>query len=310
MRIDENVSLKEHSSYRIGGNARFFAEARDADALCQAIAFARERRLPHFVLGGGTNLLISDDGFDGVVVKPALRLLASDDVQVRAGAGVPVPVLLEFAIENGLSGLEWAGGLPGTVGGAVRGNAGAFGGETKDVIAEVVSMDISGETPRTIRRAKGECAFGYRTSIFKMYSRKEVILEATFALKKGDKKAVRDAIEEKIRYRTERHPMEYPNIGSIFKNVPLEHISLLLNKEFAPVAKQDPFPVVPTAHIISKAGLKGAQHGGAVVSEKHPNFIVNAGEAKASDVKTLIQLVKRMVLEKYEIVLEEEIIYV
>ncbi|MBI3685478.1 UDP-N-acetylmuramate dehydrogenase [Candidatus Azambacteria bacterium] len=307
--MDENVSLKEHSNYRIGGPAKFFVRADDAGSLWAAVAFAKERRVPYFVLGGGTNVLVSDDGFDGVVIKPAIQFLETNDMMVRVGAGVFMSELLEFVAGRGLSGLEWAGGLPGTVGGAVRGNAGAFGGETKDAVKEIISVDVSGTAPKVIRRRGAQCAFGYRNSIFKINNGKEIILEATFELRKGDAKVIRETIEQKIQYRNERHPTEYPNIGSIFKNVPVADVPKELHGAFAHVIKTDPFPVVPTAYLISEAGLRGTRIGGAMVSEKHPNFIVNAGSARADEVKLLIGQVKSAVRKKYGIALEEEVLY-
>lgn len=333
--FQNGVDLKTHSNYKIGGQARHFYVAKNVEDLKKAVLKARKECLPIFIMGGGTNLLINDKGFNGLVLKPEIKKLRASGVRCQVGAGVPVATLLNYCITHNLSGLEWAGGLPGTVGGAIRGNAGAFGGETKDLIKEVVSLDISGKTPKVVKRNNTECKFGYRNSIFKILdgsastssatdnslvperSRgttfngpKEIILEATFQLEKGDKKAIRQAIEEKIKYRKDRHPMDYPNIGSIFKNVDLKTVPKKIHSQFTPVIKKDPFPVIPTAYLISESGLKGVSWGGAMISPKHPNFIVNVLDAKAEDVKTLIKLVKHAVKEKYNIKLEEEVIYV
>ncbi len=304
------IDLKQHSNYKIGGQARHFYVAKNIDGITKAVEKAKKEKLPIFILGGGTNLLINDKGFDGLVLKPEIKKLQVSGVKCQVGAGVLISDLLNFCVEKGLSGLEWAGGLPGTVGGAIRGNAGAFGGEIKDSIMEVVSLDIFGKTPKNIKRDNSKCQFGYRNSIFKVNDGKEVVLETTLALKKGDKKAIRAAIEEKIKYRQERQPLEYPNIGSIFKNIDLRLVPKKLHGELAHVIKTDPFPVVPTAHLISECGLKGVSWGGAMISPKHPNFIVNVLDAKAEDVKILIKLVKAGVKEKFGIKLEEEIIYV
>jgi UDP-N-acetylmuramate dehydrogenase len=204
-----------------------------------------------------------------------------------------------------LSGLEWAGGLPGTLGGAIRGNAGCFKGEIKDVISAVESFDT--ETGKMITRNNADCGFAYRTSVFKQGGGKEIILSAVLALKPGDALEIAKAIQEKIDYRVRRHPMDSPSIGSIFKNVDLKKVPEEMRARFASVVKQDPFPVIPTAHLISEAGLKGVSFGGAMVSPKHPNFIVNVLEAKASDVKNLIELVKSEVKNKFGIELEEEV---
>ncbi|MGB6876102.1 MAG: UDP-N-acetylmuramate dehydrogenase [Candidatus Acidiferrales bacterium] len=308
VKIQEGVSLAEHSNYRIGGPARFFCEAMNEEEIRNGVLFAREQRLPLFVLGSGTNLLIDDDGFNGLVLKPSVMQLGVDGQTMTAGAGVSVADLLKFTIAHSLSGLEWAGGLPGTVGGAIRGNAGAFRGEIKDRIVSVESFDV--ETLATVMRENAACQFGYRSSVFKEKNEREIILRATLNLDKGDAQKIAAGIQEKINYRLERHPMEYPNIGSTFKNVDLELVPKIWHAAFAKVIKVDPFPVVPTAYLISEAGLRGTQRGGAMVSPKHPNFIVNLGGATAADVKFLIATVKESVFEKYGIRLEEEIQFV
>ncbi len=262
-----------------------------------------------FILGGGTNLLIGDKGFPGLVIKPEFRTLTQNGEEIWAGSGVSMEHLLEFATLKKLSGLEWAGGLPGTVGGAIRGNAGAFGGEIKDNVRSVESATLSSK-PTIARRTNEECRFGYRTSVFKERGGKEVILSAVFALKKGDRNRIREGIEEKIQYRKDRHPLEYPNIGSIFKNVdwcavPQKHREVLRR-----IVKLDPVPVVPTAYLISEAGLKGISFGGAMISPKHPNFIVNVSNARAKDVEALIELVKTKVKKQFGVTLEEEVMYV
>ena len=305
VKIQEDVPLAEHSNYRIGGPARFFCEAANEEEIRNGVLFAREQPVPLFVIGGGTNLLISDDGFNGLILKPNVMQLAVDGQMLTVGGGMAVADLLKFTTEHSLSGLEWAGGLPGTVGGAIRGNAGAFRGEIKDRIVSVDSFDV--ETLGTTTRGNTECKFGYRSSIFKEKNGREIILRATLNLDKGDGPMIAAAIQEKINYRLERHPMEYPNIGSTFKNVDLELVPKIWRNAFAKVVKIDPFPVVPTAYLISEAGLRGTQRGGAMVSPKHPNFIVNLGAATAADVKFLIAEVKEKVFEKYGIRLEEEI---
>jgi len=325
-----NILLSNYSSYKIGGPAKYFYQAKTAEDLIAALkrwqaveerecidTCRSHRVLPNhahiFILGGGTNLIFNDPGFPGLVLQPSLLKLELTKDGIKAEAGVLMSDLLNFAADNSLSGLEWAGGLPGTLGGAIRGNAGAFGGEIKDCIQEVVSLKISGPQSGIIRRSNQECRFGYRNSIFKERDGEEIIISAQLVLKQGDKHKIFQAMEEKIQYRKEKHPMEYPNVGSIFKNVALAQIngkarSLLekLDPQF-PV-KDDPFPVVPTAYLIAQAGLKGLSYGGARVSEKHPNFIVNFNNAKASDVKKLIGLVKTKVKDKFNIQLEEEVI--
>ncbi|RJQ28579.1 UDP-N-acetylmuramate dehydrogenase [Candidatus Parcubacteria bacterium] len=317
----ENVPLSEFVSYRIGGPARYFFEFKAIDELKNALREARKRGLRLFVLGGGTNLLVDDAGFDGLVLKPGLKDLKKEDTRFRAGAGLLMENAVAYATREGLSGLEWAGGLPGTVGGAIRGNAGAFGGEMKDVVVSVQSLDI--ETLELTTRSRAECRFAYRSSIFKERKGKEIVLESVLELLPGNPDAVKKTMWERINYRLERHPMEYPNIGSIFKNVPAGEMGIdteipkgkeMLTVEWekgggryvVPV-KLDPFPVVPAAYLISEAGLKGKKLGEAMVSPKHPNFIVNLVGATAKDVRGLIAIVKEAVKEKFGVGLEEEV---
>lgn len=310
--FQKGVKLSAHSNYKIGGHASYFFEAEGVSDIIEALAHWRKisggkKSDKVFILGGGTNLLINDAGFHGLVIKPVIKNIAREGNVVRAGAGVLMSDLLEFAASEGLSGLEWAGGLPGTLGGAIRGNAGAFGGEIKDSIISVVSLDISGE--QIIRRSREECDFNYRDSVFKKKNGSEVIIEAVINLSPGDKSAIKNKIDEKIHFRHTRHPMDYPNIGSIFKNVDYRKFKRLWQRDLAKIVKTDPFPVVPTAYLLSECGLKGVSLGGAMISPKHPNFIVNVLTATSLDVQKLISLAKAEVENKFGIQLEEEIIY-
>lgn len=303
--ILENIPLAQHCNYRIGGLARYFCDALSEEEIRSAIVFAREKRAPIFILASGTNLLFADEGFDGLVLKPNLKQIDQHAGIVEVGAGALVSDLLNFTVAHALSGLEWSGGLPGTVGGAVRGNAGAFKGEIKDRIVSVDSLDV--DTLKKITRDNSACRFAYRSSIFKEKGGQEIILSTKIQLENGNPNQIAEGIQEKINYRLQRHPMEFPNTGSTFKNVDLNHVPEKFREAFAKVVKVDPFPVIPTAFLITEAGLKGTRQGGAMVSPKHANFIINADNATAADVKGLIAIVKKRVYEKFEIRLEEEI---
>ena len=178
----------------------------------------------------------------------------------------------------------------------MRGNAGAFGGEIKDVAVEVVSLDTA--TLEVLTRANAECGFGYRNSVFKERPG-EIILTATFALQEGDPAEIARVIEERKEYRRKRHPLEYPNIGSIFKNVDLKRAPDTVRELCAHVIKVDPFPVIPTAFLLSEAGLKGLRRGGAMISPKHPNFIVNIDHAASGDVRGLVAEAKQTLLARF-----------
>lgn len=304
--------LKHHTSFRIGGRAKYFFEATNLRDLEEAIRECLRQKMPYFILGGGTNLLVSDDGFPGVVIKMTNGFLEfSDDGRVRVGAGFDFPELVSAAAQRGFAGLEWAGGLPGTVGGAIRGNAGCFGGEVKDIVDSIEGLGMAnGEMePAYFRRTNSECEFRYRTSLFK--EKKEIVFAAVFKLRPGaDPGELKSKMEEKIVYRRERHPLEYPNAGSIFKNCDVSKVTDELRNYFSSSIKIDPFPVIPTAKILAESDLKGERVSGAEISTKHPNFIVNLGDASSDNVKKLIEMAKTRVKSRFGIEIEEEIQFV
>jgi len=333
----ENVKLGLYSNYKIGGPARYFFEAESVEQIIKAVVKFRQIQSSKaksygrggdkiFILAGGTNILFNDEGFEGLILKPNIRFIKREGEALRVGAGVPVNQLLDYLMAKNLSGLEWAGGLPGTIGGAIKGNAGSFGGEIKNIVEKVASLDISRPGGRIIVRNNKNCNFGYRSSIFKTNKQNEIILEAVLVFKKENRRLMQETIKRNIEYRRQRQPLEHPSIGSIFKNIPLTQVNedykQIATKEirinrykkpgqsqtaFFPI-KNDPFPLIPIAHLISETGLKGISCGGAMISPKHPNFIVNVLNATASDVKNLIELTKNKIQKKFNIVLEEEII--
>ena len=307
-----NIKLSDHSNYKIGGKAQYFFQSNNVEEIIKAVKKAQQEQLPIFILGGGTNLLFDDQEFKGLVIKPTMDQLQQDDYQITVGAGVLINDLLDFVADKGLAGLEWAGGLPGLVGGAVRGNAGAFKGEMKDSIIEVTSLDISGTEPKLIKRNNSDCHFGYRSSIFKEKDGEEIVLEVRFALEPGNKEEIQKAINDKIAWRKARQPLDHPNVGSIFKNIDWHLVPKKWqeDEELKSHLKTDPFPILPAATLIDKTGLKGEEVGGAMVSPKHPNFIINSNNASAEDVKALIKIVKERVHDKYDIWLEEEVMII
>src|SRR3989344_183348 len=305
MDFETGVKLKNLGSFKIGGEARFFKRAITLENLINTVEDAKKRRLPFFILGGGTNILFSDAGYEGLVLKPDFINLSVVGNKITAGAGVSMADLVNLSIENNLSGLEWAGGLPGTFGGALRGNAGAFGGELKESVERVLSFNT--QKMKLTERRREECDFGYRISVFKRGGN-EIIVEATLALTPGSGSEIKEQVESKISYRKQKHPLDHFNIGSVFKNVALANYPHLGHSAFKAPIKQDPFPVVPTAYLLSEAKLRGVACGGAMISPQHPNFIVNVLDASAADVKNLIELAKSEVKEKFGVELEEEIL--
>ncbi|MEK7146743.1 MAG: UDP-N-acetylmuramate dehydrogenase [Patescibacteria group bacterium] len=335
MKIQKNVLLAKYGSYKIGGPAGYFFHAKSLENVIEALKNWKRKNpegvasQPYgagkiFILGAGTNVLFDDSGFDGLVLKPDLKDISVKKNVITAGAGVLIKDLLDFCVVNSLSGLEWAGGLPGTIGGAVRGNAGAFGGEIKNSVLTVSSIKVSDF--KFVKRTNSQCKFVYRSSIFsvkdtvptgrqgfasgeKKQKNKEIVLSVELGLQVGKRGAIKEAIENKISYRRERHPLEYYNIGSIFKNVVLDSIPLKSRSLFSKAVKTDPFPVVPAAFLLSEAGLKGVVSGGAMISPKHPNFIVNVLSASSADVRNLIALAKHKIKKDFQIELEEEIFH-
>lgn len=313
MTIQKDVSLSQYSSYKIGGSATYFCEIHNEDELREALLFAKEHTLELlFLMGGGSNLIISDNGFNGLVIKIAMHDYTQDDLFVRAGAGISMGEIVKRTTQAGLQGLEWAGGLPGSLGGAVFGNAGAFGGEMKDNVVSVKAAHIVNYEANIKDYTNEECAFSYRNSTFKREG-DYLIMEVVMKFNKGNAKELIAIAKEKQEYRKNRHPLEFPNIGSIFKNIAEpEKVKSILEKfpELEEDVKNRWHGKVPTAVLVQKAGLQGKQIGGAMISEKHANFIINQQNAKAADVVALIKEVKETVYHQFSINLEEEVRYV
>ncbi len=274
--------MSAHTTFRIGGKADLFLKPAAEENLRGALLTARENDIPCFYLGGGSNLLVSDFGIHGAVIYTGgfsdLSLL--DGCVIECGAGARLSKLCSFALENSLSGCEFAWGIPGTVGGAVYMNAGAYGGEMKDVILSVRHMTPDGE----IEEVPAESLkLGYRSSVYS--KNKNIILSAKLKLHPGDKNEIREKMDDLIERRKEKQPIDMPSAGSTFKRP---------EGNFA-------------GTLIEQCGLKGASVGGAMVSEKHAGFIVNTGDATCSEVLRLIEKVRDTVLEKSGVLLEPEV---
>ncbi|MEX2361593.1 MAG: UDP-N-acetylmuramate dehydrogenase, partial [Patescibacteria group bacterium] len=283
--IAQNISLAELTTFKVGGPAKYFCVAKNAEDVIAAINWAKENNQPIFVLADGSNVIASENGFAGLVIRVGVDFLNTNMQVLEAGAATSMKRLVDVSVANGLAGLEWAGGLPGSFGGAIRGNAGAFGGEIKDTITSIKSIStVSGEI---VERDNEQCQFSYRDSIFKRLNN-EIIISAKLQLTPGDARELREIADSRIAYRQQKHPMEYPNSGSIFKNTPIENIPPDQLEQWQENIKNDPFPVVPTAKIIADSGLAGLKVGGAQLSTKHTNYIVNIGSATGEDIFELI----------------------
>lgn len=308
-KLKKNIKLAQYTTYKIGGPAKYFFEAKTEDEIIEAVLWARKEGVPYFILGGGSNILVSDKGFNGFVIRILNSKFQILESAVGAGAGLDLPKLVQGTISNSLKGFEWASGIPGTFGGAIRGNAGAFGREIKDIITSVRFLDEKGSV-KTINNK--DCNFSYRDSIFKQ-NLNYIILSATIDLEWGDKKELQKFSVKTIEYRVARHPLEYGSCGSVFKAIDVNSVRLGnfdRYPKFREVIKNDPYPVIPTACFIDEANLKGYRIGGAMVSTKHPNFLVNYKDARAEDVSILISFVKQRLINAYGIFPEEEVQYV
>jgi len=309
MKIQEYVSLKEYSTYVIGGSARYFCDIESDEDAREAIRFANENQLQIFVLGGGSNLIISDKGFDGLVIRIHNSKFIIHDSQLTAGAGISMAQLVDITTSQGLAGLEWAGGLPGSLGGAIFGNAGCFGHEIKKAVKSVQAIDFNGVT-RSF--SNEECEFTYRASKFKRQGA-FVILEAKLAFKYGDADELKKGAQEKMTYRKTRHPIEYPNIGSIFKNIEqTQEVAKIITRlpELENDVRTRWYGKIPAAVLIEKIGFKGKRNDGIQISDKHANFLINVGEGKSLAVVDLIKDIKAKVKDEFDIELEEEVRYV
>lgn len=275
-------SMAKHTTFQIGGPAQFFVTPNTTEEIGQVLQLCKAQRVPVFVLGRGSNLLVSDAGMEGVVLQiyDNYSDYSISGKQIKAQAGVMLSKLGYAAKEESLTGFEFAAGIPGTLGGAIMMNAGAYGGEMKDIITAVQLMDEDGNL---LEKSCEEMEFSYRHSI--LTEQKLIVLGATITLEKGDKKAIEARMKELASARRTKQPLEFPSAGSTFKRP---------EGYFA-------------GKLIMDAGLRGYQVGGAQISEKHCGFVINKGDATAADVLQLVEDVKTKVYEKFQVDLEPEV---
>lgn len=317
MQIHEDFSLDQVLWYKIGGRAKYFLTCKSRDDIVEALEFIKEKNPKKiFICGQGTNLVFSDEYFDGVVVQIVSSGGENDinvkDNQITAFSGTILDDVILSAFDHGLIGLEWAGGLPGTVGAGVRGNVGAYGGEMKDSLMSAEVIDYSEEKPMLRTLTNEELQFVYRGSFIKTH-KKMIVVSATFTLQKGSDEEIsiaKEVYERNRQNRKDKHPLEYPNCGSVFKNLrkPEEVAKVLaVYPEFREHVEKKWYGKVAVASIIEKLGLKGHRVGNAQISEKHALFIVNLGGAKAVDVLQIIDDVKEKFMTKFSFEPEVEV---
>lgn len=311
-----NVLIKDYTTFKIGGPAKYFFVARKKEDLIKAVKIAKKNKLPFFILGGGSNVLFSDKGYKGLVIRilnsratlrGVSRSARSSQIlnsKLYAETGVKLDDLAKLAAKKSLTGFEWAAGIPGTIGGAVYGNTGAFGSSITDVVQGVEALDLKGFKVQKFNQKK--CRFLNKDSIFK-HRKNLVILSVIIKLKKGDRGEIRNEIKRHLKHRGENHPCEFPSAGCIFKNHRSKIRDPKLLKKYPELKEFNKGTRIPTAYLIDKSGLAGKKIGRAEISQKHANFVINLGGAKAIDVIKLIKLAKQKVKRKFGIDLKEEI---
>jgi UDP-N-acetylmuramate dehydrogenase len=302
--IKEKVPLSDFTSFHLGGPARYFMEVKNKNDLEEALEFIKKEKVDWFILGGGSNLLVSDQGFNGLVIKINNQKVEIQGTKIIAGAGLLLSEAVSLAGKNNLSGLEWAMGIPGTLGGAIFGNAGAYGSSISDNIEKVEVVDSSREKFSWKSYSSGDCQFAYRNSIFKQ--RKELIIfSVVFSLVLGKTEEIADKMKKIIQARIGKLPQD-PSAGSFFKNPQVKNQKVLAEFEKDQGIKS-PDGKIPAGWLIDQLGLCGKKIGGAMVSAEHSNFIINTGGAKAEDVIILASLIKQKVRNHFGVQLEEEV---
>ncbi len=304
-RFKEDEPLSKHVNFRIGGPAKYFVEVRSVDELTAVLDVANKEMQKFFVFGGGSNMLVNDQGFDGIAIKIGMRSYEIRGKEVRAESGVLSSALARATANHGLKGLSWMITLPGTIGGAVRGNAGCFGGETKDSITSVEVLR-DGKV-KTLDRHQIE--FGYRDSMFK--HNEDIILAASFKLKNGDVTELKAELDDQLMRRKKAQPFDAGSAGCMFKNAAVTEEDLQrLSKKLDIPSEMSASRQLSVGWLIDQLDLKGKAVGDAQVSGVHGNFLVNRGAATADQIVQLIALIKTRARDEYGILLEEEVQYI
>lgn len=284
--IIENANLKDYNTYKIDTNTKYLAFPKNIDELINLLKYIKENNIKYFLIGNGSNVILPDEMFDGIVIS--FKFLNNYEIKgnsVVCQSGAMLPKVAMDTINHSLKGLEWATGIPGTIGASVLGNAGAY---LHEIMEYVVQMSVLDKNLNIITLTKNDIKFGYRTTSLKE-DRKYIILEVTLQLEDGNIEESKALVQDRLKRRTESQPLDYPSAGSVFRN---------------------PSKELPAGKIIEELGYKGKTIGGAQVSLKHANFIVNIDNAKSSDIKELINSIKKDVKDNYDIdlVCEQEII--
>ena len=280
----KNEPMSKHISFKTGGIADYFEKAETIEDIKQTIQISKENKIPIYIMGNGTNILVTDKGIRGIVLKIDLQKIEiieqGENVHLIVGAGTKIMALAQKLLQNSISGFEELSGIPGTIGGAIKMNAGAHGKEMKDIVESTTCMDQEGNI---FQLSNEEQRFSYRHSRF--FEDKYIILETKLLLKKGNNNEIKEKMQEYLKIRREKQPLEFPSAGSTFKR----------GENYI------------TSKLIDECGLKGYTIGGAQISEKHAGFIINKGNATSQDILELIKYTKQKVFDKFGVHIEEEI---
>jgi UDP-N-acetylmuramate dehydrogenase len=307
-KIQQNIVLSPYTTFKLGGPAEYFLEAKDKQDLIDAIRWATDNKMNVYYLGGGSNLLINDQGVKGLVIRLMNNSLDVRGERLECGAGLLLCNAASAGISNALSGLEWSVGIPrATVGGSVRGNAGAFGTSIGEIVETVEVCDIKKQSFSIF--SHNDCKFSYRTSIFKEDSR-YLIWSVTLKMNKGEVQAIRAKMFEVAELRSNHYP-KLPSAGSVFENLSKETVRQANSSLYERALKDGAFKgeKIGAGYIIDECGLKGKKIGGIKISLEHANHIVNTGDGTSDQVIMLISYVKQQVRDKYGILLKEEVGY-
>ncbi len=284
LEVKYNEPMKNHTTTRVGGPCDCMVEPKSIDEIIEVLKYAKANNLCYYVIGNGSNLLVKDEGVNALIIKITSKFsnVVVDGEMIKTEAGCSVPKLSQIAKQNSLSGLEFACGIPGSIGGSIRMNAGAYGGEMVNVVDKVGYINDKCEL---VEISNEECEFSYRHSMFVEHP-EYVVVYAVYKLKKGNVEEISSIMDNNMNSRKEKQPLEYPNFGSVFKR--------------------------PEGYFVGKlvddSGLKGYSIGGAQVSLKHSGFIINKGNATCKDVLDLIEYIKNVVNEKFGVLLQEEVV--
>jgi len=300
IKIEKEIKISELTTLGIGGKVKYFCEAKSASEVCEAIEFSKKKEVDYFILGGGSNVLVSDAGYEGLVIKNRIEDLSEEGNTVRIGAGNNLQELVDLGVKNGFNGIQKLTMIPGTIGGAIRGNAGAYGASIGEFVKRVRIID---ERLRIKWIEKIDCEFGYRESIFK--KKKWVIVEGEFEFLAGDKKEI-IAEEKGIReQRINKYPLTLKCPGSFFKNVEVNKVS----KEAINKIPKDKIieGKIPVGYLLEEVGMKGKTCGAIKIADYHANLLVNTGNGKAEEVIKLMEMGKNKVWSKFGIEIEPEV---